>query len=605
MIVRTIYVYSILSAASLWAAAPDGSAIYATRCAVCHDAATSAGDIRVPKKDELARRSPQNVMDSLTTGVMREQGKGLSEEERRAVASFVTGKPFATPDAAAIPVQGLCTGTPPAIEPGKSDWNGWGFDQENTRFQPNPGLKAEDVPKLKLKWAFGFKGATLGYSQPTVLGGRVFVGSADGSVYSLNASTGCIWWTYSAGVWVRSAPTVAKVNGEWMVFVGDESGKARALDAATGAVVWTTEKLDDHPVARIVGSLKFIDGHVYVPMSSIEEVTGPNPKYECCKFRGSMTSLDAATGKVRWKSHPITDPPKPYKTNSAGTQMFGPAGGAVWMSPTVDSKRKLLYFGTGNSYTDIETKGAEAIVAMDLESGSIKWMNQLTPNDNFLVGCGTPGKGNCPEKPGPDTDFGASPILRTLANGKQVLLCGQKSGVIYALDPDQRGKLLWQVQVGNGSALGGIQWGPAADKDNVYVAVSDIVSMTPKPGLTALKISDGSQVWQIPTPKPVCSFPSMRCAAAQSAAVTAIPGVVFSGALDGHMRAYSSKDGEIVWDFDTGVPFETVNGVKAKGGSIDGAGATVANSMVYTNSGYARFMGGPGNVLLAFSVEAK
>jgi polyvinyl alcohol dehydrogenase (cytochrome) len=236
---------------------------------------------------------------------------------------------------------------------------------------------------------------------------------------------------------------------------------------------------------------------------------------------------------------------------------------------------------------------------------TIKWINQLGANDNFLVGCGTPGKGNCPEKPGPDYDFGTSPILRTIAGGKQVLLCGQKSGIIYALDPDKRGELIWKAQVGNGSALGGIQWGPAADRENVYVAVSDIVAKTPKPGLTALRISDGKEVWHTPTPKGACSFKSLRCAAAQSAAVTAIPGVVFSGALDGHLRAYSAKVGSIVWDFDTGVPFETVNKVKANGGSIDGAGPVVVNGIVYSGSGYARFMGGGGNVLLAFSVDGK
>ncbi len=611
MTARTVYVYSILSfscALSAAAAAPDGAALYATRCAACHDAAAGSGNIRVPKKDELAKNPPKNIFDSLTTGVMREQGKGLNDDEKRAIASFLTGKPFPSGDLAASPApgQGMCTGTPPPITLGKNDWNGWGFDAENTRFQPNPGIKAEDVPKLKLKWAFGFKGATLGYSQPTVLGGRIFVGSADGNVYSLNASTGCMWWSYATKAWVRSSPTLAKVKDRWLVFFGDEGGKATALDAITGQPAWTTEKLDDHPVARIAGGLKYANGKIYVPISSIEEVTGPNPKYECCKFRGSVVALDALSGKQLWKTHPITDPPQPYKKNSVGTQMFGPAGGAVWMSPTIDVKRKVLYFGTGNSYTDVETRGAVAIVALDMETGSIKWINQLGANDNFLVGCGTPGKGNCPEKPGPDYDFGSSPILRTLPNGKQVLLCGQKSGILYALDPDQRGKLLWQVQAGAGSPLGGIQWGPAADKDAVYVAISDIISKEPKPGLTAIKIADGSQLWHTPAPKPACSFQSMRCSGAQSAAVTAIPGVVFSGSMDGHMRGYNVKDGSIVWDFDTGVPFEnTVNGVKAKGGSIDGAGPVVVNGMLYTNSGYARFTGGPGNVLLAFSVDGK
>ena len=411
-------------------------------------------------------------------------------------------------------------------------------------------------------------------------------------------------WSFDIGSWVRGAPLLAKVKDRWVVFVGDEKAQAHAIDAMTGKLIWT-EKLDDHPVARIAGGIRILNGKLYVPISSIEEVTGPNSKYECCKFRGALSSLDAATGKVLWKTHPITDPPTATKPNSVGTQMFGPAGGAVWMSPTIDLKRKVVYFGTGNSYTDVETRGAESIVAVDLESGSIKWINQLNANDNFLVGCGTPGKGNCPEKPGPDYDFGSSPILRSLPNGRQVLLCGQKSGILYALDPDKRGELLWKVQAGAGSALGGIQWGSAADKDHVYVAVSDVVAKVPKPGLTALRLADGKEVWHTPTPKPECSFKAMRCAAAQSAAVTAIPGVVFSGALDGHLRGYSSKDGMVVWDFDTGIPFETVNKVKGNGGSIDGGGPTVVGGMLYSGSGYARFLGGAGNVLLAFSVDGK
>jgi polyvinyl alcohol dehydrogenase (cytochrome) len=284
--------------------------------------------------------------------------------------------------------------------------------------------------------------------------------------------------------------------------------------------------------------------------------------------------------------------------------MYGPAGGAVWITPTIDAKRKLLYFGTGNSYTDVETTGTEAIVAMDLETGSIRWMNQLTPNDNFLVNC-KPGKANCPDKEGPDSDFGASLILRSLPGGKQVLLCGQKSGMLYALDPDQKGKLLWKVSLGNGSALGGIQWGPAADADKAYVAVSDVIAKPRKPGLNAVRLSDGSVAWHAPAPTAKCSFAAMACSNAQSAAVTAMPGAVFSGTLDGHLRAYSTVDGTVLWDFDTGVPFETVNGVKAKGGSIDSPGPTVAHGMVFTNSGYGRFLGAPGNVLLAFRVDGK
>lgn len=589
----------VLAVLPCFAAAPDGAAIFATRCAGCHE---RANDPRTPGKADLAKRTPEAVYGALTSGAMREQGAGLNEEERRAVASYLTGKVFATaPEASQA---GLCKGTAPAIHVQKGDWNGWGSDRENTRFQPSPGLSAAEIPKLKLKWAFGFPGATLGYSQPTVVSGRVFVGSAEGHVYALDAKTGCTWWSYDAGAWVRSAPVVAKVKDRWLVFFGDEKAGVQAVDAITGKQAWTVPKVDAHPVARVVGSLAMHESKLYVPMSSVEEVAGPNPKYECCTFRGSVSALDAATGKMLWKSHPIGDAPKPTKVNSAGTQMYGPAGGAVWMTPTIDAKRKVLYFGTGNSYTDVETTGTEAIVAMDLETGSIRWMNQLTPNDNFLVNC-KPGKANCPDKEGPDSDFGASLVLRTLAGGKQVLLCGQKSGMLYALDPDEKGKVLWKTPLGTGSALGGIQWGPAADADKAYVAVSDVVAKPRKPGLSAVRLADGSLAWHVPAPAAKCSFAAMACSNAQSAAVTAIPGAVFSGTLDGHLRAYSANDGAVLWDFDTGVPFETVNGVKAKGGSIDSPGATVAHGMVFTNSGYGRFLGAPGNVLLAFSVDGK
>jgi polyvinyl alcohol dehydrogenase (cytochrome) len=372
----------------------------------------------------------------------------------------------------------------------------------------------------------------------------------------------------------------------------------------TGELIWK-EKLDDHPVARVSGSPIFYQNRLYVPMSSVEEVTGPNPKYECCKFRGSVTALDATTGKKLWKTYSISDPPKEYKKNSSGTALYGPAGAAVWASPTIDTKRKVVYIGTGNSYTDVETKGSNAIEAIDLETGSVKWINQVTPRDSFLVGC-VNGKGNCPTEVGPDVDFGSSPVLATLPNGKQLLLCGQKSGIIYALDPDKRGEIVWQMRAGKGSALGGIEWGFAADKEAVYVAVSDIVAPgADNPGgLVALKLGTGERIWSVlPPAKPECTFKSMKCTAAQSAAITVIPGVVFSGALDGHMRGYSTKDGKIVWDFDTGKSFEAVNGVKARGGSIDGPGPTFANGMLFTNSGYGRFTGAWGNVLLAFGVD--
>jgi polyvinyl alcohol dehydrogenase (cytochrome) len=343
-----------------------------------------------------------------------------------------------------------------------------------------------------------------------------------------------------------------------------------------------------------------------VPVSSFEETAGRDAKYECCTFRGSLLALDAYTGKILWKSFTVQQEPKPFKKNSAGTQMHGPAGGAIWSAPTLDLKRKLIYVGTGNSYTDIESEHTDAIVAFDMVAGKIKWVNQVTPKDSFLVGCGRAGSaGNCPEKNGPDYDFGSSPVLRTLPNGKQILLGGQKSGVMWAFDPDENGKVLWQTKVGNGGALGGIEWGFAADAENVYIPVADPGGAARKPGLTALKMTTGEQLWHVPAPPAKCSWGATRCNNSQSAAATVIPGVVFSGTSDGRLRAYSTKDGAIIWEVDTAQPIDTVNAGQAKGGTLDGGGPTVANGVLYTNSGYGRLIGYPGNLLLAFTVDGK
>jgi polyvinyl alcohol dehydrogenase (cytochrome) len=422
-------------------------------------------------------------------------------------------------------------------------------------------------------------------------------------VYSLDAATGCTYWAYKAGAGVRSAIQIAKAkNGRYVAFFGDMRAYAHAVDAETGTLLWKNQ-LDDHPVARITGSPVFHEGRLYVPVASVEEGSARAPKYECCKFRGSMVALDAETGKQIWKSFTVTDPPKPTKKSKVGTQMYGPAGAAIWSAPTIDTKRKLVYAATGDSYTEVDINTSDAIVAFDMETGSLKWVSQVTPKDNFIVGC--PASPNCPEELGPDYDFGSAPILRNVGGGKQLLIAGQKSGVVWGLDPDQRGKVVWQTKVGAGSALGGVEWGHAADSENTYVAISDVVVRNGAlPGISALKLTTGETVWNTPAPKVTCTGGG-NCSPAQSAAVSVIPGAVFSGAVNGHFRAYSTKTGEILWDFDTAQSFETVNKVSAKGGAINGAGPAIANGMVFTNSGYGGFGGAPGNVLLAFSVDAR
>ncbi|MFN0124875.1 MAG: PQQ-binding-like beta-propeller repeat protein [Blastocatellia bacterium] len=582
---------------------PEGAALYKQRCAMCHD---NAAD-RIPPLFLIRRRSAEDVMQTLTDGSMKQQASGLNPDQIRALAVFLTGKLPGAP-MGNLNVN-LCKAPAEPINMKGPQWNGWGRDQDNSRFQPTPGIRAEDAPKLKVKWAFAHPGA-MATGQPTIIGDRLFLTIEAGLIYSLNAQTGCTYWTAKTGAAVRAAITVAAMPAapsKYAVFFGDEKSNVQALDAATGKPLWKT-KVDDHFLARITGAPVVHAGRIYAPVSSFEETAGRDNKYECCTFRGSVVALDAATGKVVWKTYAVADAPKPFKKNSAGTQMHGPAGGAIWSAPTIDARRGVLYVGTGNSYTDVETNSTDAVMAMDLATGKVKWTSQVTPKDNFLVGCRQPGTGNCPNEAGPDYDFGASVILRALPGGKQIILAGQKSGVMYGLDPDNNGKKLWETKLGNGGALGGIEWGIAADRESVYVPMADVGGAPDKrqPGLSALKIATGEKLWHTPAPPAKCAWGATRCNNAQSAAATAIPGLVFSGTADGRLRAYAAKDGAVLWEFDTAaMEYDAVNGAKARGGTLDGAGPTIANGVLYVNSGYGRLIGQPGNLLLAFSVEGK
>lgn len=580
------------------AQAPDGAAIFRQKCAMCHDNPSG----RVPARDMLASLPPDTIIFDLTFGVMQPQGLGLSANEIAAVASFLTGK-SSSPGAQPNPDANRCGGPSPAIRLEGSLWNGWGHDIENSRFQAEPGIAAADVQKLKVKWVFAFPGPLVG-TQPTVVGDHLFIGTANGWVYSLNAKTGCTYWTFLAGSDIRGSLSVGPFGKpsqkRFAVYFADlMKASAYAVDPTSGKLLWQT-KVDDHPLARITGSPVFYDNRLYVPVSSQEEGFGAVESYPCCTFRGSVVALDASTGKILWKTYPIQDPPRPFKKSSTGVQMYGPAGAAIWSAPTVDAKRKLIYVGTGDSFTDVPTSATDSIVAMDMETGKIKWVMQATANDNYLFGCDVPGKGICPDPVGPDYDFGASPILRTLPDGKQVILAAQKSGMVFALDPDDAGKVLWKVQAGPGSMGGGTQYGFAVDESAAYVPNGNRSDSS----LFALQIADGKMLWHKPAPPGQCSWGAKGCSGVESAAVTAIPGIVFSGSTDGHLRAYAT-DGTIVWDFDTARQYDAVNGVLANGGSLGTEGPTVANGILYVNSGEGRFSGHRGNALIAFTVDGR
>lgn len=599
--------------------AQDGATLYKKSCASCHDARLE----RVPNREALKAMSPEHVLKTLESGAMVAIASRLSARERRAVAEFVTGKSFGHAPQTTPPPQAMCAeGSTGFAEPLRgAQWNGWGANVANSRFQDASmaGLTAAQLPRLKLKWAFGFPGDVSASAQPMIAGGRVFVGSQGGKVYSLSAATGCVHWWFEAETIVRTAVSVGRVETQagpqYAAFFGDNRGGVYAVAAATGKLLWKT-RADLHPATKITGSPTFYRGRLYVPVSSSEEGLAISPDYPCCRFRGSVVALDGATGKQVWKTYTIAEEAHPTKKNKNGVQLWGPSGVAIWTSPTIDVKRNVLYVTTGDNYSDPPTATSDAFLALDLDSGKILWSRQMIASDIWNWSCRMIDKTNCSESSGEDFDFGSSPILVTLPNGRRELVAGQKSGAVHAIDPDRNGEVLWQVRIGKGGLLGGIQWGSAADQSNVYVALSDVAtilipnamntSMNTDPkqggGMFALTLEKGERVWY--TPPPGCGE-RKRCSPAQSAAVSAIPGVVFSGSVDGHLRGYSAADGAILWDFDTVAPYRTVNGVEARGGSLDVGGPAIGDGMLFVNSGYVIWGGLPGNVLLAFSVDGK
>jgi polyvinyl alcohol dehydrogenase (cytochrome) len=595
-----------VSATTVVAQGISGEATYQRRCAACHD---KPADGRTPSRDTLQAMTSTRILRTLDFGAMMTIAYQLNRQEREAVAAFL-GKPGG---GAPLPASAFCRDRSVAIEVGDTPlWNGWSPSRENTRFAPAAlaGLTAAQVPKLSLKWAFGFDGDISAFSQPTVIGRQIFIGSAGGVVHAVRADTGCLQWTFQANGPIRSAIVAAKSGGQHLLLFGDLTGGFYALDSSNGRLVWR-KRPDEHEAVRLSAPPVVHDGIAYVAVASWEESRSLNPEYPCCNFRGSIVAMRVRDGSVVWRTYTIPTAAVSTGKTASGTPTFGPSGAAVWGAPTLDLKRRRLYVTTGNNYSRPATSTSDSIMSLDLDTGRIVWSKQVQPSDVYNSACSTtPVGATCPEGNGPDYDFGSPAVLVSTTGGRELLLAGQKSGIVWALDPDKNGEVMWETRVGQGGINGGVQWGMASDGEYVYAASSDAVAtrtanariLDPKVGggLSALKIADGSTVWRA-APVPCTGRPN--CSPAQSAALTAIPGVVFSGSLDGHLRAYSTRDGAVIWDVDTIRSYDTVNGVTAAGGAIDGPGAVVSGGMVFVNSGYMRFGGAPGNVLLAFAPQ--
>jgi len=570
------------------AQAPDASAeaaLFERRCAACH--AIPVG--RAPPRAALSAMSPAFIVDALTNGVMKAQGSVLTAAERVALAEYLTARKVG----GEAPMGGKCAAASPPLSLDGPTFKGWGANLENWRFQPDPGLTADDLPRLELKWAFGVPGAIMMFGQPTVAAGRVFIGGQNGHVYALDTGSGCYFWDYRASAGVRTAITVARIGGRIVALFGDRRGYVYSVDAATGETIWKAAP-DDETGASISGSPVLFENRLYVPISNGE--TGGDPSYPCCKGRGAVVALDAATGDVVWRTY-TTHEAAPQGRNAIGAQLYGPSGASVWSAPTIDAGKRLLYVGTGDNHSAPATDTSDAVLALKLDDGKVVWSRQFLADDV--------------DPQGPDYDFGSSANLIALDGGKRVLTIGQKSGMVWGLDPDDGGRIVWSRRVGAGGRLGGVQWGTATNGDAVFVAVSDMRARDRAPGrpagpdpaagggLFALRPADGAVLWRAP-PADACGA-APDCSPAQSAAVTAAPGFVLSGSDDSHIRAYSAADGRVLWDYDMARPFRTVNEVAASGGAIDGGGPTVAGGMIFVYAGYGLYGKRPGNVLAAFA----
>jgi polyvinyl alcohol dehydrogenase (cytochrome) len=532
---------------------------------------------------------------------MKEQAAQVSDVQKRQIAEFLSGRPMGSDEAGDLKkMSNPCAANPPMTDPTSSpSWNGWSPSDKNARFQTASaaGITATQIPNLKLKWAFGVPKAAEMHSQPTIASGRVFFGSDAGYIYSLDAKTGCIYWAFHADSGTRTAPIIAPIKGQgstrYAVYFVDVLTRVYALDAQTGKLLWKV-RAGDHPRAKSTGSATVYDGRIYVPMSAMETTTGAVLTYGCCTFRGHVVALDANTGKKLWRTFVIPEEPKPRGKNKDGVTLYGPAGGSVWNPPTVDPRRHRIYVGTGNGVSEPATEGTDSVIAMDMDTGKIVWQHQEFKGDVFINNCratGEPGD-NCPAKLGPDYDFGGSAlILNTLPDGREVVVAGSKGGVALALDLDKNGEVVWRTNIAERppSAAGLIVFGGASDGENVYYGLNQ-----PGGGVAAIKLADGSRPW---TARAATAGPG------NPAATTAIPGAVFAGFADGMLRAFSTADGKVLWQYNTNRDFEAINGVPAKGGNMGQAGATVAGGMVFIGSGYGTGNTGFGNVLLAFGPE--
>ena len=607
------------SAVGAGAAAPDDMAtLFRTACATCHE----VPETKAPPTATLRQLPAARILMAMELGKMQPQAAGLAPQQRVDLSRWLAAEDDAKRDAWIA--ERACARETPVPVTGRGNW---GLGRDNRREAVDVAIGRGNLDDLELQWSVALPAVTTMRSQPVVAGDTVFLGSKGAHLLALDRRSGCVRWSLATDAPVHSALTLDRTpDGVATLFFADELAMVYAVDATTGRLRWR-ERVKWFPTSIVSGPVAYHDGRLYVPLSSFEVAAAGLPTHECCRSHGGIAALDATTGKALWRYDTTPHAMRTTVTRD-GTQLWGPSGAPVWNSPTVDATRGVLYFGTGQNSSSPATDTSDAIIALDLATGERRWIFQALADDAWNAAC-LSGGASCPVENGPDFDFGAAVILLRRPEG-DLLLAGQKSGEVFALDPDRKGAVVWRRRVGSGSSNGGIHHGMATDGQRVYVPVADperrIAGYVPKPGIYALDVDDGELLWSHPvergcvfdpadapliglaemaqgkaqrSPWPACSYYY-----GQSAAAVVANGIVYAGALDGRLRLLDADGGQALRVIETNRPYRAGNGIDGHGGAIDVGGAIVEGNQLFVLSGYGMFGQMPGNMLLVYGLRA-
>lgn len=597
--------------------------LYKTHCAACHSNPVA----KAPSLSAVRAMTYEHLLGTMNNGAMQLQSSAMNDEERQTLAKYLSQS---SEDPRAWEAAMACSTTANVeknVNTSPASVSGWGYGPRNHRYQnaAHAGITAADLGNLELAWAQGFPGVSSMRAQPIIRGNVLYVGVAEASaVYAFQLDSGCLQWAYHTPAPVRSSLAFGYLHDtdQAVLSVGDGRGGVHLINANNGAKLWSSSAAIGS-ASTITGTPVIHEGKLIVPISSMEVARASMGQYECCKDHGGVRAFDLNTGEVLWTYH-STEQASPRKKNAMGSQTWGPSGAPVWTTPAIDAKRNRLYIGTGENYSWPSSATSDAIIALNLDTGEADWVFQALKDDVYVHACvggylGYPVQPTCPENPGPDFDFGASVIIATDDDGNEILLAGQKSGDVYALNPDKKGKLIWQTNLSDGTPVGGIHWGMSLEGNTLFVPLADPEwnitkwEYTPKPGVAALNINDGTIKWRHTATRgceldktktdPINGrqeekWPGCPFAYGYSGAATSIQGAVLVGALNGKLSAFSSSEGELLWQLDTKKPYATLNGISAHGGAMDNAGPAVGNGYMVIQSGYSYFNQMPGNVLL-------